>query len=77
MIGDNKADFNFKTWHIIKSIFCCLACKSRSKMNKQRDRNNYFFEKGFEKLDKELDIAEIIKQLRNIKYVMKILLDKD
>jgi len=40
-------------------------------------RNLLFFNKGFEKLDKELDIANLVKNIRNSKYMLKIFFDKD
>jgi hypothetical protein len=43
----------------------------------EKDRNLLFFNKGFEKLDKELDISNLVKNIRNSKVLMKILVEKD
>jgi hypothetical protein len=78
VIGENKADFNYKTTSILKSLICCLSCRRRSTLRKNaRHRNVLYYEKGFERLDKELDIANIINNIRRVKYLMKIFLDKD
>lgn len=61
VIGYNKANFNFKTIAILKSYLCCRICMNRKTLrNNPEYRSNLFYEKGFEALDKELDVAYII-----------------
>jgi len=36
-----------------------------------------FYQKGEDRINKELDVLYILKNIRKIKYLMKILLDKD
>jgi hypothetical protein len=45
--------------------------------NKKEFRKKLFFEKGSEKLNKELDIGSLLNSIRKFKYLMKILLAKD
>ncbi len=79
MIGKkNKADFNFKTVGILKSIICCWMFKERKSLRyKAETRNVLYFLKGRQKLDKEMDVANMILDIRKIKYLMKIMLEKD
>jgi hypothetical protein len=57
---------------------CCLCLKKYSSLRKKPSfRNKLFFEKSYEKLDKELDVARVLKAIRKFKYLMKILLAKD
>lgn len=51
--------------------------KRKSLRNNPRHRTILYYEKGFERIDKALDMAEIIKSQRVTKQLVKILLDKD
>ena len=44
---------------------------------KPETRNVLYFLKGRQRLDKEMDVANMILDIRKIKYLMKILLEKD
>lgn len=44
--------------------------------NKDR-RNDFYFKMGLEKIDKEMDISNIIKKIRTLNYFMKMILDTD
>ncbi|CDW77920.1 UNKNOWN [Stylonychia lemnae] len=75
---DNKANFNHKTVSILKSLICCLILRNRTKLRNDPSRRNVlYFLKGRQMLNKEMDIAWIVHQIRKVKYLMKILLDKD
>ena len=72
------ANFNLKTLGILEGVIRCFICRKSSKLrHNAKKRQHMFFMKGQQRLDKELDIANIIKNIRKIKYLMKILLDKD
>lgn len=59
--GQNKARFNFKTKDILKSYLCCLCARGyRTLRNNRGYRNRLFFEKGYNKLNKELDLAYFV-----------------
>ena len=50
----------------------------REKLRRHPDkRNSLFFIKGMESLDKEMDIAYIIRQVRILKYFLQTVLEKD
>jgi hypothetical protein len=75
---NNKANFNHKTLSILKSLICCLIFRRRDKLRKDPSKRNVlYFLKGRERLNKEMDVANVVHTLRKVKYLMKILLDKD
>lgn len=74
----NAADFNLKTMGILKGLLCCrLMRKFPSLRQAPNDRQYLFYQKGEDRLNRELDVQYILKNIRKIKYLMKILLDKD
>jgi len=75
---NNKADFNHKTFDVIKHLVCLRFLHDRTKlrMNAKR-RHDLFFIKGLEALDKEMDIAYILRQVRILRYFLKTALDRD
>ena len=57
---------------------CCkLMRKFPSLRQAPNERQFLFYQKGEDRLNKELDVQYILKNIRKIKYLMKILLDKD
>ena len=74
----NSADFKHKTWDIIMHHVCLRAVNDRTRMRFNKStRKNLFFEKGKEYLDKEMDVAYIVRQIRLLRYFLKSVLDKD
>lgn len=73
-----KANFNHKTWDVIKQHICLRVVANRTKLRfNQKKRNSLFFIKGQEALDKEMDISYIIRQVRILRYFLKTVLDQD
>lgn len=80
MIQEDRAKFSYATCDIIKAIFCCVAfCPIRKlrTMPFKFTRTIMRYKQGEEKIDKELDISNIILRLRTLNYFMKMILDKD
>jgi hypothetical protein len=76
-IGHNRVKFDYKTTSILKSLFCCLIiCKRKFLRERKSTRQTLFYMKGFDQLDKELDISKIIFTLRRLKIMYKVLLDE-
>ena len=63
VMGENKANFNFKTLGVIKSYICGLRIiRARDKLRKDPEvRQVLYFNKGLERLDKEADIGYIVQ----------------
>ena len=58
----DKANFNHKTIDVIKQHICLRKIANRDKLRYSAPkRNSLFFIKGQEALDKEMDIAYIIR----------------
>eukprot|EP00347_Sterkiella_histriomuscorum_P022902 403336727 len=74
----NKASFNYRTMSILKALACCLIFRDRKTLRKDPGKRKVlYFLKGRQRLDKEMDLGYIIHNIRKVKYLMKILLDKD
>ncbi len=74
----NTADFKLKTVGILRGILCCtIFRKFPSQRQTIAQRQLLFYQKGEDRINKELDVLYILKNIRKIKYLMKILLDKD
>lgn len=70
-----KAKFDFKTTDILKSIFCCTYCLSRNSLRKSPAKRVVLnYKLGLEKIDKSLDIANIISKLRQLNFFMKMMI---
>jgi len=74
----NVADFKLKTLGILKGMLCCTIFRKFPSLRKTPgNRQLLFYQKGEDRINKEMDVLYIMKNIRKIKYLMKILLDKD
>ncbi len=78
-LGKGKVDFDFKSTNIITMMACMRFLRERKFLRyKSKDtRQVLFFLKGRERLDKEMDIGYVIRQVRILRYFLKTVLDKD
>ena len=62
VMGEKKADFNFKTLDVLKAWICgARILRARDKLRgKPELRQVLYFNKGLERLDKEADIGYIV-----------------
>ena len=60
---------------ILFSIFCCKKWRWIKK-NSEIYKRNQQFEKGCKLLDKELDLCQLVKSIRNTNILISILLDQ-
>jgi hypothetical protein len=73
-----RANFNHKTTSILKSLICCWMFRKKKFLRYDPERRNVlYFMKGRDRLDKEMDLAYMVHNIRKVKYLMKMLLDKD
>lgn len=78
LIVEQRARFSFKTMDILKSLFMCTYFLPRRLQRRfiwSRTVMNYHL--GIEKIDKEMDLANIINKIRSLNYFMKMILDVD
>lgn len=72
------ADFKLKTLGILKAMLCCLIFRKWPFLRQSPSKRQIlFYQKGEDQINRELDVLNILKSIRKIKYLMKILLDKD
>lgn len=72
------ADFKLKTLGILKGMVCCLIFRKWPSLRQTPSKRQLlFYQKGEDRINRELDVLNILKSIRKIKYLMKILLDKD
>ena len=63
-------------WFCVKFCCCLDCCWSNRPCRKRRlDKNNYLFKQALGKLYSEIDLLEIIKQMRILRYINTILLN--
>ena len=73
-----KANFNHTTIDVLKHHICLRIIGDRRKLRDHpKTRNALFWNKGREALDKEMDLAYILRQVRILRYFLKTVLDKD
>jgi hypothetical protein len=78
LIIEKRARLSLKTTGILKSIMCGRAFLPISYLRKNpKDRNILFYKLGEMFIDKELDLANIIKKIRTLNFFMKMVLDTD
>jgi hypothetical protein len=73
-----KAKFDYKTTSVLKQYLCCRMMRDRQTLRKYRQtRSDFYFYQGLDHLNKESDMAYIIKQIRIMRYFLKTVLSKD
>ena len=69
---------NYNYYEIFHYVFCCRAwLKPGQKQTSLVDRRHLMYHIGFEKLEKELDVINIIKNLRQLRLMTDFLLTKE
>jgi len=77
-LGYKTLKYDYKSFSIFKSLICCHILKSRQKLLKNNEtRKLVLFNKGMERLDKEIDIVEMVKKFRKLDVIVRFLLKKD
>ncbi len=78
IINEKRANFKFKTFQVIYSIFCCFQAMPRKFLRKSVfGRSVLNYQLGNQLLNKDLDIAKIILKMRIFKNFMNMLLELD
>jgi|LauGreDrversion4_2_1035121.scaffolds.fasta_scaffold142615_1 hypothetical protein len=62
VLGAERAKFDMKTWSVMKLFLCCRVCVlDRQKFRYKKSlRDDLYFMKGKEKMDRELDVGYIV-----------------
>lgn len=77
-LGYKTLKYDYKSYSIFKSLICCHIFKKRNGLLKQNEtRKLVLYNKGMERLDKEIDIVEMVKKFRKLDIIIKLLLKKD
>mmetsp|Transcript_32148 Transcript_32148/g.31467 ORF Transcript_32148/g.31467 Transcript_32148/m.31467 type:complete len:80 (+) Transcript_32148:947-1186(+) len=62
--------FSYKRSHIFQYLKMCLCFRKVRKLKNRADfKKHFYFEKGEEKLIKELDVVNLLKSIRNLKLL--------
>lgn len=78
VIKQKKAKFSFKTTDILWSLFSCVYFMPRSYLRRTTSRRVILnYKLGLEKVDKSLDISNIVLKLRQLNFFMKMMLQRD
>lgn len=78
LIVDKKARFSYKTCDILKSLISLQVALPRFCLRRfKHSRNDLYYKIAIEHIDKELDIANILKKIRTLNFFMKMILDTD
>lgn len=62
------------TVYLLKFIFCC---RWRYYKQKRKYPKTYIFEKAKKKLKKEFDIVELMKSMRQLKILVKVIMNRN
>jgi len=72
----NRIRFKYSTKDIIASVFRCIPCRSRKQLRDNRNlRSHYYFAKGEDKLQDELDVVTLLKSVRQLRLLTMALLN--
>ena len=77
LVRQDRAKFNFATCQILRMLLGCkYSCGRERDLRKSTwGRTVLNFRNGEQKIDKEMDIANILFAIRNLKKFMKMILD--
>lgn len=77
-LGYMTLKYDYKSFSIFKSLICCHILKKRAKLLRNNEtRKLVLYNKGIEKLDKEIDIVEMVKKFRKLDILIKYIFSKD
>jgi hypothetical protein len=65
--------FTFSAKDILYGVFC--RCYLKSSSDKENKRKHLLFSNEIRKLNQDLDVIALFKHMRNLKIMMKLLLD--
>jgi hypothetical protein len=77
-LGYKTLKYDYKSFSIFKALICCHILKKRAKLLRNNEtRKLVLYNKGVEKLDKEIDIVEMVKKFRKLDIIVKYIFSKD
>jgi len=73
----SRIRFKYTTRDVIDSIVKFIPCRTRRALRKNRNlRAHYYFSKGEDKLQDELDVVTLLKSVRQLRLLTKALLNQ-
>ena len=72
----NQKSFAYKSCQAFVYLFSCFECRSKQSV-KQKMRSDFYLNKGIKKLEKHLDVSEMIWRSQMSEVVGSILFDED
>lgn len=73
-----RTRLTYDYYEIFHYLFCCRWLFNRTKSPTNiTDRRHALYDKGYEKLEQELDIVNIIKNLRQLRLMTRFLLNNE
>ena len=66
----NIRRFSYNTCLALKYLLCCYDCRSRSSL-KQNATQDYYLNKGIEKLNKDLDIVNLLTMIQGYRVLIQ------
>ena len=73
----SRRKFNYSVKDMAWELFCLHKCKSNSKSWEKMNIRNKIFEIGIKEFHNEIDYANIVKSIRELKAWVKLILDQD
>ncbi len=69
----NRSRFRYKFKEVIDYMVNCICIRRMKKLKTSRHKKHFLFLKGVEKIEQELDVVNLIRQIRKLKLMTKIL----
>ena len=73
----SRRKFSYSIKVMAWELFCLHKCKSNSKSWEKMNIRNKIFEIGIKEFQNEIDYANIVRSIRELKALMKLILDQD
>ena len=72
----NQKSFAYKSCQAFVYLFSCFDCRSKQSV-KQKMKSDFYLNKGMKKLEKHLDVSELIWRSQMGEVIGNILFDED
>jgi len=73
----NRIRFKYNTSDVVDSLFKCIPCRTKRSLRMNRNlRPHYYFSKGEDKLQDELDVVTLLKSVRQLRLLTMALLNQ-
>ena len=74
----NQTMFRYATWSTLQSYLRCFVCRSQKSLRKIKSaRNDLYLGQGLRKLERDLDIVNLIDLIKGYRVMRKVLFNHD